>query len=89
MQRWREVRLPFDEVLDRLLVAVLDDLEVVGLQAADRIALLVDDGDTEIDEVHAGAKRRLLRRRVVDGDEDEKRKAPDARHSLPQDPLLE
>ena len=89
VQRWREVRLPFDEVFDGLLVAVLDDLEVIGLQAADRIALLVDDGDTEIDEVHAGAKRRLLRRRVVDGDEDEKRKAPDARHSLPQDLLLE
>ena len=51
------------EVLERLLLAVLDDLEVVGGEIGEVLALLVDDGDAEGREVDPGAERRRLRGR--------------------------
>ena len=55
---------PRGEELDRLRLAVLDDLEVLRLQAGDRRALLVGDDDAEVDEIDAGAERLLLRARA-------------------------
>ena len=49
------------EILDRLRLALLDDLEVVRRQPGDRRSLLVGDDDAEVDEIDAGAEG-LLRR---------------------------
>ena len=51
------------EVADRLLPAVFDDLEVVGREIGDELALPVGDGDAEVDEVDAGPEDRHLLRR--------------------------
>src|SRR5205085_648133 len=50
------------EVLERLLLAVLDDLEVLGTQIRKVLALLVDDGDAEGGEIDGGAEGRRLSR---------------------------
>ena len=49
------------EVFERLLLTVLDDLEVLGVQIGEVLALPVDDGDAEGGEVDPGAERRRLR----------------------------
>ena len=49
---------------DLLRLAVLEDLEVLGLQVGDELALLIEDARVDLDVVDFGAERdrRLLRR---------------------------
>ena len=49
---------------DLLRLAVLEDLEVFGLQVGDELALLIEDARVDFDVVHFRAERdrRLLRR---------------------------
>ena len=54
------------ELLDRLRLAVLEDLEVGLRQVGDRLVLPVGDDDVDADEVDAAAERRLLRRRPAE-----------------------
>src|SRR5207247_9724988 len=58
------------EVLERLLLTVLDDLEVLGVEIREVLALLVDDGDAEGGQIDADAEGRRLRgdRRHTDRD---------------------
>ena len=49
------------EVFKRLLLTVLDDLEILGVQISKVLALPVDDGHAEGGEVDPGAERRRLR----------------------------
>ena len=62
MQRRSGLGISGGEELDRLRLAVLDDLEVVRRETGDRATLLVGDDHAEVDEVDAGAERLLLRR---------------------------
>jgi hypothetical protein len=47
--------------LDRLRLAILQDLEVVGRETADEVSLSVGDRHVHIDEVDGGLERGLLR----------------------------
>ena len=75
VQRRRVLGLARGEILQRLRLAVLEDLEVFRLEARDRLALLVDDGDAEVHEIDGGAEVgccawmvRAVARIAADGD---------------------
>jgi len=78
VQRRRFLDVADREVLHGLFLAALDDFEVVFGQPGDRLALLVDDGDAEVDEIHRRAERRLLsgqRQRAGEQSHDDRRNA--------------
>jgi hypothetical protein len=52
------------EVRDRLALAVLENLQVVGGQVGDEVPAAVGDGDTDVHQLDAGAERRLLSSRA-------------------------
>ena len=53
---------------DRLRLARLDQLEVLGLQPGDRTPLLVGDDHAEVDQIDAAPERLLSGRRRHGGD---------------------
>ena len=62
----RQRELSRGERGDRLRRAVLADPEIGRGQAGDRLALPVGDGGVHLDQVHAGRKLRIKRRRERD-----------------------
>jgi hypothetical protein len=61
MERRRLVGVAGGEVLQGLLLAVLDDLEIVSREPRDGLSLFVDDHHTEVHEIDRRAEGRLLR----------------------------
>jgi hypothetical protein len=57
---------PSSKVLDRLLLAVFENLEILQTQVGEIFALSIDDSDTERGEVDSGAKGRRLRAKARD-----------------------
>ncbi len=65
---------PRAKKLDRLLLAFLDDLEVVRREVGDVVAAPIGDGDAEVDEIDFRAERRLLCRDEPRGRDRQERK---------------
>src|SRR4029078_6133173 len=74
VHRRRGIALPHREVIERLLLAVLDDLEIVLRQVGDEIAFLVRDGCGKGREVDAASEGDLRPGRAGERKRDQREK---------------